>query len=216
MCLVHVEVCVSWVYHVNWRVYCPTDVLPNRRTQITLTLIINQTKTKLPDTFLALVLSRFTSSVYSNPDYYWEKTFPTLYPYGMGGPSGGEFSFKHLSNYHCHVLKCGGARQGRRFQNNSGFIFAAYTYEMKRKVGGMAFAATRDEQVPTGDEEVTTVGNVKALLGSLDRSEPGAAIDLSENFSEYQRIHREQREAKALEESIRRGEEKYWRKHFYK
>ena len=177
---------------------------------------LKRTVARNPEDFTRDMSASIAVSVYSNPDYYWEKTFPTLYPYGMGGPSGGEFSFKHLSNYHCHVLKCGGARQGRRFQNNSGFIFAAYTYEMKRKVGGMAFAATRDEQVPTGDEEVTTVGNVKALLGSLDRSEPGAAIDLSENFSEYQRIHREQREAKALEESIRRGEEKYWRKHFYK
>ena len=87
-------------------------------------------------------------NVYSSPEYYWERTFPTLYPYGMGGPSNSDFCFKHLSDYHAHILKRGGGKKGRRFQNNSGSIFATYTYEMKRKVGSMAFAATRDEQDP--------------------------------------------------------------------
>ena len=138
-------------------------------------------------------------NVYSSPEFYWERTFPTLYPYGYGGPSDDFFPFRHMSDYHCHILRRGGGQSGRRFQNNAGSIFATYTYEMKRKVGGIAFAATRKETISTEVDELTNVGTVKALLGTLVRGKAGEVVDLRENFMDYQRSLQQNSEAKEAE-----------------
>jgi len=71
-------------------------------------------------------------NVYNAPHYYWEKCFPNLYPYGRGGPSDPLFSLKRLSEYHKHILRRGGGRDGRRFQNCASHVFATYTYEIRR------------------------------------------------------------------------------------
>lgn len=101
-------------------------------------------------------------SPYRNPHFYWEKCFPVLYPYGRGGPSDPFFQIKKLRDYHRHVLRRGGGKDGRRFQNNPGHIFATYTYEVKRRVGNMAYAATRDDTADTN-----TVLTSKAVVGTL-------------------------------------------------
>ena len=64
-------------------------------------------------------------NMYKPPEYYWEKCFPTLYPYGRGGPSDPFFSMKNMQSYFAHVLRRGGGKDGRRFQNNPGYMFVA-------------------------------------------------------------------------------------------
>eukprot|EP01032_Pedospumella_encystans_P015499 gene15499-17722_t len=136
-------------------------------------------------------------NIFNNPEYYWEKAFPTLYPYGLGGPSNAEFGFKRMSDYHAHILKRGGGQMGRRFQNNSGSIFATYTYTMKQKANNMAFAATKDEVDPSADTDITKVGMVKTLLSSLQRSEQGEKVVLRDNFDQYQREQKELEQQRA-------------------
>lgn len=154
-------------------------------------------RTLQPDPVTRVMRDSIPVNVYTSPEYYWERTFPTLYPYGMGGPSNTEFALKHLSDYHAHILKRGGGKTGRRFQNNSGSIFATYTYEMKRKVSGMAFAATRTEEIPSADNNMTNVGTVKSFLASLGEGVQGEKINQRENLEQYRLKQRELEQQRA-------------------
>ena len=178
---------MAWIKKRSWQ------------SDVDLVTQLEDLKRKLqPNNVVTRVLSESKPvNVYSSPDYYWEKTFPTLYPYGLGGPSNTEFGFKHLSDYHAHILKRGGGQKGRRFQNNSGSIFATYTYAMKQKASGMAFAATKDEVDPNAVADVTNVHTVKTFLSSLQRSQQGEKVDLRDNYEQYQRQQQELEQQRA-------------------
>ena len=68
------------------------------------------------------------------PEYFWEKCFPILFPYGRGGPSDPSLITLKFKDFVASVLQRGGCSQGRRFQSCAPFVFAAYTIEMRRKM----------------------------------------------------------------------------------
>ena len=120
-------------------------------------------------------------NMYKPPEYYWEKCFPTLYPYGRGGPSDPFFSMKNMQSYFAHVLRRGGGKDGRRFQNNPGYMFVAYTYEMKRRVKNMAYAATRDDTADV-TKCLTSQVVVSTLVDCLTQSMEDETLDIDELY----------------------------------
>jgi hypothetical protein len=116
-------------------------------------------------------------NVYYDPEYYWEKCFPTLYPYGRGGPSDEHYKLASSAKYHEHILCRGASIQGRRFQNSCTSIFATYLYEMKRRSGGISALADK-EQITMNEEgefitknksSSITVGEIRKLPQMLNR-----------------------------------------------
>ena len=120
-------------------------------------------------------------NMYTSPEYFWEKSFPTLYPYGRGGPSDPFFDVKDMQTYFAHVLRRGGGKDGRRFQNNPGHMFVSYTYEIKRRVKNMAYAATRDDTVDT-TKCLTSQAVVSTLVDCLSQSIDDDTLDIEELY----------------------------------
>jgi hypothetical protein len=104
----------------------------------------------------------------SNPDFFWEKCFPLLFPYGRGGPSDPSATKIEFHKFVKRVLEMGPICCERRFQNNSSFLFAAYTTEMRRKIGGVC----------------ARVANLKPNISNLNDTEDVAAEDESEDFQD--------------------------------
>jgi len=77
--------------------------------------------------------------------WFWELAFPTLFPYGRGGMSdprnipatGKDGRFQELSHFTRYQLRQGNASDGRRMQQCTDFVFAAYHYETRRIQGGI-------------------------------------------------------------------------------
>jgi hypothetical protein len=120
-----------------------------------------------------------------------------LYPFGRGGPSDFLFKIGSTSKYHRHVLRRGGGKDGRRFQNHTGSIFATYTYEIKRRIGGLAYAATKKttgissdsvEGEQTNDEQPPSKEVVESLIECLQAVNESEEIDVEKIL---QRIHDE-------------------------
>jgi hypothetical protein len=90
-------------------------------------------------------------SPYGDTPFFWEKCHPQLFPYGRGGPSDTRFFGKNkkLGDYAKIVLTRGPSTEGRRFQASHVFIFMAYFYEMRRKIGGVAVTADANQQKTT-------------------------------------------------------------------
>lgn len=130
-------------------------------------------------------------NVYHAPRYYWEKCFPYLYPYGRGGPSDPFFRMDTLRNYHCHLLRRGGGRDGRRFQSCAVHVFVTYTYEMKRKIGSMSYAATRSDNTDTSNT-LTSKAVVGTLVECLSNAEEDEPLDIDVL---YERIKRKRNSA---------------------
>lgn len=120
-------------------------------------------------------------NVYSKPAYYLEKCFPTLFPYGRGGPGDVYYSMKSWTLFFRHVLRRGGGKDGRRFQNNPGFIFVAYTYETKRRVGNMSYAATRNESEAT-TKLLTSQAVVSSLVECLSEATEDEPLDIDKLY----------------------------------
>ena len=55
---------------------------------------------------------------FSNPDFFWAKAFPCLFPYGKGCPNdpANSCSLNDIGKFTKHVLQRGGGPQARRFQ----------------------------------------------------------------------------------------------------
>lgn len=124
-------------------------------------------------------------NVYSSPQYYWERCFPNLYPYGRGGPSDPSFAIRKMSEYHAHVLLRGGGKNGRRFQNCASHIFATYTYDLKRRVGNMSYAATRGDSSNT-DEVLTSKAVVGTLLECIANSTEDEPLEIETLYARAQ------------------------------
>jgi hypothetical protein len=108
-------------------------------------------------------------SLFHNSENFYEKCFPTLYPYGYGGPSDSLFKMNKnkLSEYYKHVLQSNGGVDGRRFQSNPNFIFLAYNAEMKRRFSNLAFTASdnKSETAKPGSNSLNlTVGEIDMLI----------------------------------------------------
>lgn len=116
-------------------------------------------------------------NVYNAPSYYWEKCFPQLYPYGRGGPSDSFFHMDTLRNYHCHLLRRGGGREGRRFQSCAAHVFVTYTYEIRRCVNNMAYAATRGDSIDLS-KTLTSKAVVGTLLDCLANAKEDEPLDI--------------------------------------
>lgn len=114
---------------------------------------------------------------YTTPYFYWEKCFPTLYPYGRGGPSDPFFCMGKLREYHGHILRRGGGKDGRRFQNNAAHVFATYTFEVKRRIGNMSYAATRDEPASVC-KVLTSKTVVSTLVDCLENATEEEPLDI--------------------------------------
>ena len=78
----------------------------------------------------------------STEPYFYEKAFPRLYPYGRGGPAGTHGERGGFTKYVKRALMMGG---DRRFQRCSDFIFSAYHYTVRRRLGGITYVAARED-----------------------------------------------------------------------
>lgn len=116
-------------------------------------------------------------NVYYAPHFYWEKCFPTLYPYGHGGPSDAYFRMESLEAYFRHVLRRGGGKQGRRFQTNASHIFVSYAYVTRNRIKNMAYGATRDETAAT-TTALTSQAVVSTLVDCLEHSTEDEPLDI--------------------------------------
>jgi hypothetical protein len=108
-------------------------------------------------------------SLFHNSEYFYEKCFPTLYPYGYGGPSDCSFKINKnkLTEYYKHVLQNNGGIDGRRFQSNPNFIFLVYNTEMKRRFSNLVFTASdnKSEIFKSGSNSLNlTVGEIDMLI----------------------------------------------------
>ena len=51
---------------------------------------------------------------FNRPMFYWKRLFPTLFPYGRGGPSDSGNKYNHqISAFAKHMLQRGGTSSGR-------------------------------------------------------------------------------------------------------
>ena len=108
-------------------------------------------------------------NIFQNQHYYFEKCFPTLYPYGYGGPSDKNFKISSLSKYIPHVLKRGGGIDGRRFQSDPNFIFLSYNYEMKKRFTSVAFTAQKEDSVIQSEKVINiTPDEFKEIIEYLE------------------------------------------------
>lgn len=108
---------------------------------------------------------------YKNPQYYLSRCFVSLYPFGRGCPSDKNCPKLSMADYYKFALCLGGGPHARRFQQNSKFIFTAYTMEMKRKIGGAAYLAQRKESDHLIDDVPPTIKDINELLSFLENSD---------------------------------------------
>lgn len=107
-----------------------------------------------------------------HPEYFYAKSFPVLFPYGRGCPSDPCSLLSGIGEFANAVLKRGGYNHGRRFQQDPNFYFAAYTYETKRKIGGVSYLAqNQDLDNPNLDNaDDITAGELDLVVNHLLQS----------------------------------------------
>jgi hypothetical protein len=94
-----------------------------------------------------------------------------LYPYGRGCSYDCTTDIKLFAKHAALMLKRAGSKQGRRYQQSPEWIFALYTYEMKRMIGGIAYRANNPAMDDVQDQEgiaaSITVEHMTEVLGCL-------------------------------------------------
>jgi hypothetical protein len=105
------------------------------------------------------VLTRATGIVASmhKTNFFIQRAFPYLYPYGRGGPEEGGFKFNAI--YIKHVLELG---LDRSFQQCPNFIFYSYRWVMRKGCGQIAFLGSRNSSAEV--ENDLTVETAQAFL----------------------------------------------------
>jgi hypothetical protein len=88
------------------------------------------------------------------------------------------------------MLCLGGGPNPRRFQQSSKYIFTMYIIEMKRKIGGIAYAAQKSKinGSPVGDETLPKVGDINNLLLYLNSTNEVTDSEQDSNSTEVQRL----------------------------
>jgi hypothetical protein len=111
-------------------------------------------------------------SQFRQPEYFLPRCFATLFPYGRGCPSDKSTRTTNVKKHTAHMLCLGGGPNPRRFQQSSKYIFTMYVMEMKRKTGGVAYAAQRKQlsSLPIEDDKLPTVGDINRLLLYLNNT----------------------------------------------
>ena len=105
---------------------------------------------------------------YENPEYFWAKCFPQLYPYGLGCPGDPKCSLNNIDKYAKHVLQRCGGPNGRRFQECPSFYFGALHYMIRKKVKGIAYMAQNSSyDTTTGPREELSVGALNQIYDML-------------------------------------------------
>ena len=107
---------------------------------------------------------------YRNPEFFYSKCFPILYPYGRGCPSDPNMhkSMRVVTAHTRHVLSRGLQADNRRFQQNKNYIFTLYTHIMKRRIGGIIFSASSEEDK---NKQSITVGEINQLIAYVNEQE---------------------------------------------
>lgn len=120
----------------------------------------------LPQAAPAVVMVRSNGGVvYDNETpYFLQKAFPHIFPYGRGGP-GDAPHIKFGQSYISDMLHLGGSRA---FQQCPRFIFYAYSWVMKHKVGLIALLADKNGSQSAGAE--FTVREARELLTELSKT----------------------------------------------
>ena len=132
-------------------------------------------------------------------DYFWEKCYPHLFPYGRGGPSDRRYSFgmMDISAFFKRMLERGGhsigLKYGRRFQNSPSFIFSAYVLDSRSRIASVSVLAAEAANSSSREhDETITVGDVKSIIkdAALDilRQDPSADMELLRTSSESSNI----------------------------
>ena len=109
---------------------------------------------------------------FKQPECFLPRCFASLFPYGRGCPSDKASPITNIRKHTAHILCLGGGPNPRRFQQSSKYIFTMYIMEMKRTIGGIAYAAQRSKLngKPIVDEKNLTVRDVNDLLLYLNNS----------------------------------------------
>jgi len=95
------------------------------------------------------------------------KCFPYIYPYGRGCAYNPNTDLNNLADHGKLMLKRGGGKQGRRYQQEPNFYFLLYKLTMQQKIGGIALKA-EDARLDNLDlPETITIGEVKDIVDHL-------------------------------------------------
>ena len=106
---------------------------------------------------------------FNRPVFYWESLFPTLFPYGRGGPSDCGNMYKHqISVFARRMLQRGGTSSGRRFQQSCSFIFTAYAFDARKRIGGVSYAANK---FASDGRHAVTVADVRNVIDYVNEKE---------------------------------------------
>jgi hypothetical protein len=127
---------------------------------------------------------------FRQPEYFLPRCFAALFPYGRGCPSDKASRTANVKKHTAHMLCLGGGPSPRRFQQSSKYIFTMYIMEMKRKIGGIAYAAQKSkfDGSPILNDSVPTVGDINKLLIYLNNTNEGTDSDQNINNSEEQHL----------------------------
>jgi hypothetical protein len=93
-------------------------------------------------------------------DFFIQMAFVHLYPYGRGGPDSSH-NIVFNAAYISHMLHLGGFRG---FQKSPTFIFYAYTWKMRNKIGTISYLASRSA---TGEQDTLTVEDAQAFFAHV-------------------------------------------------
>jgi hypothetical protein len=133
-------------------------------------------------------------------DYFWEKCYPHLFPYGRGGPSDRRFSFGKIKieEFFKRMLERGGyiygMKYGRRFQASPSFLFSAYVLDSRRRIASVSVVAAKEGNISSKGEddlETITVGDVKSIIRN-------AAVEILQEDPKAVETHLEQAKSEGL------------------
>jgi hypothetical protein len=126
-------------------------------------------------------------SQFRQPEYFLPRCFASLFPYGRGCPSDKSSRTTSIKKHTAYLLCLGGGPNPRRFQQSSKYIFTMYVMEMKRKTGGIAYAAQKNKlnDIRIDDDKLPTVRDINNLLVYLNNTnESGQPISNNVNNRE--------------------------------
>ena len=112
---------------------------------------------------------------HSNPDFFWAKAFPCLFPYGQGCPNDphNPSSSNDIGKFTKHVLQRGGGPQARRFQQCPSFYFAVYHYVLRNKIRGISYLAqnsTNDSVNEQNNDSELSVDSLTQMINDLQQN----------------------------------------------
>lgn len=120
-------------------------------------------------------------NLYSEPEYFFAKCFPTLFPYGRGCPSDKNTEVKSIAAHAKYCLMRGGNPDGRRCQMNPSYVFLMYTLEVRRRIGGVTYKAAKpykdDVEAAKAVPTVQDMSDVVEYMNKTDVCTMQACVD---------------------------------------